>query len=334
MAGWELKEGKLDTTEMDQDEFWKILKAVFSNKSKKTTSYKYCFFKSIIDNIFNYYLDYRISFEQLFDTASEIYWNLVHRHGLRQHIPNNQGKLSRIEIIIDKIVTEYTIPDETLYEYLDEHIQIELKKNVNKELKKYVVGAFYDDTDGRFYEFSKDNMEIKIHPNIYDYLTKYKYLVEKLNYYEWLKFLEKVNPLENSFGLATKLDESNKRSSLMKYRQYLEEIYHQEECFYCSKKLVKDKVHVDHFIPWSYIKTDQLWNFVLSCEECNSKKSDKLPQNIYVENLIIRNDIILKEYGDNFVNEEFSNYSEEKFKTVFQAAISNGHESDWKVKCG
>lgn len=329
MAGWELKEGKLDLAHMDQDEFWNILKKVFSNRTRKSTSYKYCFFKAIIDNVFKCDMNYILTFEQLFDTATEIYWNLVHIHGIKQYVPTKRRCESRIEIIIRQIVEEYNIGIDTPYEYLDEKIQVYLKKCVNKELVTYVVGAFYGDTGGRFYEFSKKAKEIKLHPSVYEYIVRHKYLVEKLNYYEWLRFLEKVNPLENSYALANKLDEANKRSGLRKYREFLQDEFKQEHCFYCGKELKMNKIHVDHFIPWCYMKSDQLWNFVLACEKCNGKKSDKLPQYQYLEKLILRNQKIQFNHRSDFVDIEFYSYNKEKTKLIFNSAINNGLDINW-----
>ena len=50
--------------------------------------------------------------------------------------------------------------------------------------------------------------------------------------------------------------------------------------------------HVDHFIPWSYIQNDNLWNLVLSCQACNGKKSDKLASGKYLHKLLPRNEVL------------------------------------------
>ncbi len=61
-----------------------------------------------------------------------------------------------------------------------------------------------------------------------------------------------------------------------------------ESRFYCGKKL-KSKVHVDHFIPWSFVKDDKIWNFVLSCPECNIRKNNRVPSIDYLEKIEYRN---------------------------------------------
>ena len=49
----------------------------------------------------------------------------------------------------------------------------------------------------------------------------------------------------------------------------------------------------DHFIPWSFVKEDKLWNFVLSCPDCNIKKSDKLPSKNFISIIHNRNNLLL-----------------------------------------
>ncbi len=46
-------------------------------------------------------------------------------------------------------------------------------------------------------------------------------------------------------------------------------------CFYCARPL-RDKSHVDHFIPWSQYPHDLGHNFVLCHDSCNLEKSDTL----------------------------------------------------------
>ena len=46
-------------------------------------------------------------------------------------------------------------------------------------------------------------------------------------------------------------------------------------CFYCQTRLAT-KSHIDHFIPWSKYPNDAIENLVLTCERCNSSKTDYL----------------------------------------------------------
>ena len=87
--------------------------------------------------------------------------------------------------------------------------------------------------------------------------------------------------------LAAKVDnEESERGSLSKYRN--EFLKYSDHCFYCNNKLKHNCINVDHFIPWSYIFDDNAWNLVLSCKECNLRKSSSLPEEKYIDELIGR----------------------------------------------
>ena len=77
MAGFDLKEGKYEDRILTEDELWSALMGVFSPSSKKDTTYKFGFLKSIIDNTYNVDENYQLTFDQLFGKFTEIYWNLI-----------------------------------------------------------------------------------------------------------------------------------------------------------------------------------------------------------------------------------------------------------------
>ena len=104
-----------------------------------------------------------------------------------------------------------------------------------------------------------------------------------------LEFLEKRN---NMPMLIAKIENDKaKRGELLKYKKMFKTSFC--KCFYCESRLEMKFVHVDHFIPWSFIPEDEAWNLVLACNECNCKKSDSLAQKTYLNSLIDRN----HEYG-------------------------------------
>ena len=110
---------------------------------------------------------------------------------------------------------------------------------------------------------------------MYEFLCKHKVIVEKLNYFQWAKFLEKVTTGDKTTLLLSKIDESAKRNNLSYYRQILFEEF-ENTCFYCGKKLYS-QADVDHFIPWSFVMNDELWNLMPMDSALNSAKNNKLP---------------------------------------------------------
>lgn len=326
MAGFELKEGKYVNRLASDDDLWAALSSVFSSRSKNDSSYKYGLLKSIIDNIYNADEDLILSFDQLFSKFAEIYWNLILKYEIRQKSVTNDNRKTHLEQILHETARKYKISEGVPFESLPGKIIAEVSHKVKMKCKTYVVGALYEDTKQLFYSFSKKDEWIQINPLMYEFICKHKSIIEKLNYYEWAKFLEKVNNDSVMSHLLDKLDESAKRNNLSAYRQILFEEFEERVCFYCGTKLSIGKVEVDHFIPWSFIKDDNLWNLVLSCSECNRQKSDKLPDIIYLNTLAERNNVIMIEsnYGG------MKNYRNDKLKYIYYWAKMNGYNKIWK----
>jgi 5-methylcytosine-specific restriction endonuclease McrA len=49
-------------------------------------------------------------------------------------------------------------------------------------------------------------------------------------------------------------------------------------CYYCGKKLDDETATVDHIIPRSKLGSSFASNLVCSCQECNLKKGNRMPE--------------------------------------------------------
>ena len=226
---------------------------------------------------------------------------------------------------------KYAITAESPFESISDEAKIEVCKRVKSKCKVNVVGALFGDTKGLFYSFSRKEEWLQINPQMYQFICKHKLVIEKLNYYEWAKYLEKINDDLVMDHLLTKIDKSSERENLSIYRRILFEEFENESCFYCGKKLSNDgqKVHVDHFVPRAFIKDDKMWNLVLACPACNLQKNDKLASIIYLEKLLDRNKKIV------LVNEkakDMGTYSAQNLRAVYYWAKINGYDTIWQPK--
>ena len=329
MEGWKLKEESCNDIRMSDDEIWSVMNSFLSGKRKVTTSYKYGFLKSILDNLYNVDGNLCITYEKLFSTFAEIYWNLLCRHELTQIVKSRAGRYqkSRVELIVEKYASGF--PAAVPFESLDGEVQEAVSAEVLRDCSKNVVGALYGDFQGKLYGFSGKGRYIQLNPSAYEFFQKFKVDIERLNYYEWAKFLEKAN--EGTIGLLGKLEGITHRTNLSYYRRILYEVFEETNCFYCGRSL-KETMQVDHFVPWSFNKENQLWNFVLSCPACNRKKSNKLAAKNYLIRLQERNEEIVTELPDmdNLdVQMEFQEYDRRKLLTMYQAAVTNGYHQIW-----
>lgn len=328
MAGFDLKEGFYEDREVSEDELWSAFSCVFSSRSRNDSSYKYGFLKAIIDNLYNVDANLKLSFNQLFSKFAEIYWNLILKYDLRQKAPTNDNRKSFIEQILLGAKDKYGIIEIIPYESLSSQMMLDISHQVKMKCKTYVVGALYEDTKHLFYSFSKKGEWLQINPRMYEFVCKHKVVIEKLNYYEWARFLEKVNVDKAADHILTKIDESSKRNNLSYYRQILFDEFENHRCFYCGKRLDPDKVDVDHFVPWSFIKDDNLWNLVLACPNCNRSKNDRLPESRYLELLINRNSELLI----HIEHKDFVNYQHRMLRYVYGIAKVNGYDGIWRPK--
>lgn len=323
MAGYELKEGKYREERPNEDTLWSAFSYLFSGQSNNTTSYKFAFLKSLLDNLYNVDNDLVLTFDQLYIKFTESYWNLVLQYNIHQQTPTSTGKISKIEKILHEEFDSKVIEGEIPFESQPESVKLDICKKVKKECSKYVVGALYKDLNHYAYSFSLKQQYIQFSPYMYQFLCRHKLAIEKMNYYEWAKFLEKVNDDSTQDHLLTKIDKSTERNNLSVYREILFNEFESKTCFYCGKQLKGEKIHVDHFIPWSFIKDDQLWNFVLSCPRCNERKSNKLPERSYLVELKNRNAIIIKTESID-LSKYMHNYNSNKLENIFSYAEKNG----------
>ncbi len=327
MAGWNLKIGEYDKRKLADDDVWAIFNFIFSAKSKNTSSYKFGLIKAILDNLFNTGAskEYYISFDDLFAKFAENYWNLIVKYHLVQKRADSRSKISSIEIIFNKVIEKEPLLRETTFENLDSKDRGNIIKKVKAECKKYVIGALFVDSKKTFYSFDLKEEGLYLNPDIYNFLLRHKSEIEKLNYYTWARFLEEINDDAVLLRVLDKLNLSTQRTNLNLYRIFLQEELAQTTCFYCGKTLTDNDIHVDHFVPWSFAKDDKLWNLVLTCSNCNLKKSDSLPSESYLDLMKVRNENLYSfELEKSSVFSDCEGYSHDQLFKMWDAARYTG----------
>ena len=276
----------------------------FNSNARKTASYKYAFFKSILDNLFNANLEtdgyYYLPFSYLSFTFSKIYWNLSSKHNIPL-IQNGKKSLMVEEYNSLKDNPKYKV-EGVDFDVLNDEVKEIYLKNTKSLITKDVLYALYSDFNGRIYGYDKDKKFIYFSKNSYEFLINYKDVLEKIDYYAWIKWTENILDLAHSSisNLSRKLDEAPERKALDKFKKELLDKGDEYVCFYCGKPLLYEKMHLDHFIPWSFVKDNQPWNFVFACSHCNESKNDRIPDKKYLHKLFKRNEkLFAKSYEDN-----------------------------------
>ena len=329
---WDLKKGELIRSVVSEDEYWELFNYVFSDACKKTNTYKFGFIKALLDNIFNAIPlndTWEISYNSIFSKFAENYWNLVVKYGIRQMRYNGSSELSALESIFLDAVEKNPVIKEIEFESLDTDLRQAIIRDVTKKCKRNVIGALYGDFDGLLFCFDISRGSklggILLNGSAYDFLVKYKMEIERINYYGWARYLEKVNDEEATTKLLEKLELATpKRSDLSLYREVLYREFEENTCFYCGRKL-GNHIQVDHYIPWKFVKDDNLWNLVLTCPKCNLSKNSRLPAHSTID-LIVKRNKSIDHICDTFVIEQFKNYDDDLIRRMWKYAKMSGYK--------
>ena len=174
-----------------------------------------------------------------------------------------------------------------------------------------------------------------------------------------VRYLQGRNP--GVPGIIYKLvPENNKQRKLRYVRNLWNTIIETKPVYdiYSEKLLGLNDFDIDHFVPWSFVANDELWNLLPMDRSLNSSKSNNLPQWKYFE-LFAKNQYMMYESAkssekimdkfkkcqrDNLVmpwsmeelyiaendREAFIKVLEEKLHPVYDSAIIQGYEI-WRM---
>ena len=124
----------------------------------------------------------------------------------------------------------------------------------------------------------KLSKEVRFHPDWVRMIQDYTVSILGWIQYEKVKWLQNNNP--EVPGLVYKLlPMDEKMRKLGKVRKLWEGILdlHEISDVFTGKKIIPDQYDIDHFIPWSFMMNDELWNLMPMDSSLNSSKSNRLP---------------------------------------------------------
>ncbi len=128
-------------------------------------------------------------------------------------------------------------------------------------------------------ESSKLKKEVHINPEWAEMIKDNTVAILGWIQYEKVKWLQNNNP--EVPGLVYKLapmdDKMRKLNQVRKLWEGILELSEVRDVF-TGNKVIKGNYDVDHFIPWSFVMNDELWNLMPMDSSLNSSKSNKLPK--------------------------------------------------------
>ncbi len=118
-----------------------------------------------------------------------------------------------------------------------------------------------------------------------EYIRRNQTIITGWLKYNLVEYLQRRNP--NVPGVIDKLypPQERKLEDIKKYWSKILEIHPLKE-IYAEGILSRDDISIDHFVPWSYVANDEIWNLHPTTRSINSSKSNNLPRwDIYFDRL-------------------------------------------------
>lgn len=129
---------------------------------------------------------------------------------------------------------------------------------------------------------------IEMHPDWAEYIAANFAIVSGWAERRWIAYLQSRNPLAPS--VSEKIAPPVVRASLTFQTSYwkraIAAMPEPPRCIYSGITLTSDAFALDHFLPWSFVCHDALWNLVPVVPAANSAKGARLPHNQYVAGLV------------------------------------------------
>ena len=190
------------------------------------------------------------------------------------NIPIDADKKKVKQLLIDNIndnhiksllrVFSLNVP----YRFLSPWIKYTSDKNVISRSQQFENECLYA-INGEY---------IDVNSKWIDYLSEHYLILKDFAFWNLTEFLQKRNP--NVPNLPSKLIKLIQRDSLIKQHKYWNnyiETVGNLKCIYTGKTLLPKNYDLDHFVPWSFVSHNLLWNLIPADSSINSSKSNNLP---------------------------------------------------------
>lgn len=279
----------------EEEDMKRVFVSILEHGNKDNT-YKFALAKILLDYCRNN-TSGTISYDYLAHKFLEHYWYQEYKYRMKQDF-----KATRRPMVINVLRGVFGDNPRADFGRLDEDDIRKAKEKILKAVfgharnKTSLVVPRFQNIPGRdggweeygiFYSYDDDEQVIRLRPEAVDFFKRNNPILSRAVVAKWAGFLERING--SMPYLVSKIEVPGmERGSMTVYRRMLSR--YADCCFYCNKRLQDNETHVDHFIPWSYIFSNDPWNLVLACNVCNYKKSNRLPDDEFKCNLIVRNE--------------------------------------------
>lgn len=272
------------------------LSRVFDNKSE---CYKLFWFQAIMTKIGEG--KKVMSFEELIDEMIADAWYMVSEYHL------NLGPADNLEYAVDYIHDKAELKSSEKKSVVIEYVQRSDDRKIKEYKSKLIANVPYrlqsalmpdmkgdewkcggtkklaekiNGKENLMYYFTRINgirSEITISDDWFEYLSENREIIDGWIQFNMVSYLQRRNPAVP--GIVDKLRPPAERN-LTKVRNYWKSIAEAAPLhdIYAGQVMDAKNISIDHFVPWSYVAHDELWNLHPTTRSVNSAKSNSLPR--------------------------------------------------------
>lgn len=271
----------------------------------KTESYKLFWFQALLESIAKD--EQSVTFDELVNRMICNAWYmvseyrlslgrkdaleaLVHDFSEKSGLPSNAKReaiLLALRTSKDENLQAFKL---TLIQYVPYRLQSPFLSMTQAQWAKGIkrITSAINQHDGLLYRFASLGglqSRIQIDPLWAFYLRKNLPIIEGWLKFNFISYLQRRNP--SVPGIANKLEppQSRKLGLVTSFWKSVIAAKPIRE-IYGGLPLSDERISIDHFIPWSYVTHDELWNLSPTTRSINSSKSNRLPDwNTYFNRL-------------------------------------------------
>lgn len=159
-------------------------------------------------------------------------------------------------------------------------------RGVTDSYRNSLIRSLAEDSFGAtrpLYKFA-DADTIELHPDWAAYLADNFPIVSGWAERRWIAYLQAHNPTVPA--VSEKTGPPSQRTALTAQTRYWKKVIgamaEVPRCIYSGVQLDPKRFHLDHFLPWTFVCHDALWNLLPVSPEANSSKSNRLPHPLYL----------------------------------------------------
>jgi hypothetical protein len=157
---------------------------------------------------------------------------------------------------------------------------------VNEVIKGCAATSFNGGRPSPYMISGAENGFIVVHELWYAYFSRNLKIL--LDWADWhlCCYLQRRNP--NSPAIGSKLYLPKRRKSLKWQQDLWRPLFLKEpvRCIYSNEVLSVDLIHLDHYLPWSFVCHDEPWNLIPVSPSANSSKSNSIPSSRYMASFV------------------------------------------------